>query len=98
MAGRCSFCGKDIPICTPPYHRGHFDKVRGKYVPATDICMCDKEQYKFMIVGAINWLNKRKRLPLFTDKELEELYNKKLWEEVNKGENGQGDACGECKI
>lgn len=94
---KCGFCGKYLPISEPPYQRTYFDKEKGKYVPSTSmICMCDKEQFRFMVMGAANYLNKRKRLPLFTDKELEKLYDKELWREVNKSDEGK--ACGEYTI
>lgn len=94
---KCKYCKKTLPISVPIYHRGHFDHKKRKYIPNTqNICLCDKEEYKFMIVGAVNQLNKRKGLPIFTEEEFEELYKDKLekreiWKKISPKERYYGE-------
>ena len=85
---KCKFCGKDIPISLPPYMRAYLDEKTGRWVPTDDICMCDRDQYEFMVIGLINKRNKEESRPLFTTEEGEELdrkETKRIWEKIEKG-------------
>ena len=96
----CKYCKKRLPLSVPIYQRGRFDPEKGKYVPNTqNICMCNKEEYKFLIVEAVNRLNRKKGLPLFTDEEFEQLYKdelekREIWREIPPEERYYG----ECSI
>ena len=82
---KCKFCGNHIPISLPPYMRAKLDEKTGRFVPKDGICMCDRDQYEFMVIGLINERNKKEGRPLFTREEVEELYRKetrRIWREI----------------
>jgi len=40
---RCEKCGKRLSICVIYYQRIHKDPDTGRWVPNSDICVCDPE-------------------------------------------------------
>ena len=58
---RCPQCGKTHPLCLPPYHRVEKGKD-GVWRPMDyDICKCDKEAYKLLVLNLCDKLNARDR-------------------------------------
>ena len=53
---RCAICGKQVPISLPPYMR-IYKGEDGHWHVNEDICQCNKEMYKFMV---LNLLKKKK--------------------------------------
>jgi len=51
---RCTKCGKRLSICVIPYQRIHRDKITKKWVPSSDICVCDPED-----IGVFGLIKKR---------------------------------------
>ena len=60
---QCSKCGKTPPFCLPLYQRAYRDE-KGRWKVGSDVCRCDKKQFDFLVIGAIERRYKKKGRPV----------------------------------